>query len=91
MSHPLFGEISMTQDLTPLNTVKDAYLSEAWEDRGNNAIDLRVVNDDAGWESRQILGIELIDGQRRHTRRSLVTKGDEVVRTRLVYDWQGSV
>jgi hypothetical protein len=86
-NHPLFGDIAVTHSLTPVSSIDDSYLTEALEAGTTEVIDLGMVNATDGWKSRQILGIEIIDGERRHTRRTVVKKGDEVVKTRLVYDW----
>ncbi|KAF7715394.1 Uncharacterized protein PECH_002805 [Penicillium ucsense] len=48
-----------------------------------------VVNDSNGWTAEQIWGFEIIDGQRRHTRRVAVTKGKKVELARLVYKYEG--
>ncbi|GLI76504.1 hypothetical protein PoHVEF18_004777 [Penicillium ochrochloron] len=48
-----------------------------------------VVNEQNGWTAEQIWGFEVIDGQRRHTRRVAVTKGSQVELSRLVYKFEG--
>ncbi|KAJ5168158.1 uncharacterized protein N7482_003752 [Penicillium canariense] len=47
-----------------------------------------VVNDEKGWTAEQIWGFELVDGQRRHTRRVAVTKEGQVELARLVYKFE---
>ncbi|KAI5278614.1 hypothetical protein KEM52_004650 [Ascosphaera acerosa] len=41
-----------------------------------------------GWTAEQIWGFEIINGERRHTRRAVVAKKDKVVKARLVYAYQ---
>ncbi|KAJ5905367.1 uncharacterized protein N7473_002283 [Penicillium subrubescens] len=48
-----------------------------------------VVNEQKGWTAEQIWGFEVVDGQRRHTRRVAVTKGSQVELSRLVYKFEG--
>ncbi|KAJ5570031.1 uncharacterized protein N7459_009461 [Penicillium hispanicum] len=47
-----------------------------------------VVNDQSGWTAEQVWGFELVDGERRHTRRVAVTKNGQVELARLVYTFQ---
>lgn len=44
-----------------------------------------VVNESAGWTAEQVWGFELVDGERRHTRRVVVVKNGKVASARLVY------
>jgi hypothetical protein len=46
-----------------------------------------IANEEAGWTMEQIWGFEEIDGKRYHTRRSVVRKGSQVERGRLVYNY----
>jgi len=48
-----------------------------------------VINEEKGWDARQVWGFAIVDGQRYYTRRVVVTKGKEVLRVRLVYNWIG--
>ncbi|CAI7614573.1 unnamed protein product [Penicillium bialowiezense] len=47
-----------------------------------------VQNADAGWTAEQVWGFEIIDGQRLHTRRVVVTKNGQVELARLVYSFK---
>lgn len=74
----------------------DAFLKEEWLDErvgpnGENVIQNHVVNQKSGWEASQIWGFSLINGARYYTRRVIVSKldGSEVLKVRLIYDWQG--
>ncbi|KAJ5971961.1 uncharacterized protein N7479_001879 [Penicillium vulpinum] len=44
-----------------------------------------VVNSESGWTAEQVWGFEIIDGERRHTRRVVISKGGKVASARLVY------
>ncbi|KIW12215.1 hypothetical protein PV08_09491 [Exophiala spinifera] len=49
-----------------------------------------MISEGGGWISEQTWGFEIIDGQRYHTRRGIVSKqGGETRRGRLVYDYVG--
>jgi hypothetical protein len=43
------------------------------------------------WQAEMLWGFEMINGERRYTRRVVVWKGDKVERARLVYDYKGPV
>ncbi|KAJ5082734.1 hypothetical protein N7532_011777 [Penicillium argentinense] len=47
-----------------------------------------VQNNENGWTAEQIWGFELVDGERRHTRRVAVTKAGKVELARLVYTFE---
>lgn len=43
------------------------------------------------WEARHLWGFEVVDGERKHTRRVWVRKKEgEEIRVRMVYDWVGA-
>ncbi|KAJ9482405.1 hypothetical protein VN97_g11022 [Penicillium thymicola] len=44
-----------------------------------------VKNESAGWTAEQVWGFEIVDGERRHTRRVVVVKDGKVASARLVY------
>jgi hypothetical protein len=92
----LFGPVTGMSRWSDLSGVEDAYLKEGWldgeEEAGGPGGEKYVENfvvADRGWTARQIWGFAIIDGTRRHVRRLIVVKGDEVHKLRLVYDWQG--
>ncbi|KAJ5086755.1 hypothetical protein NUU61_008062 [Penicillium alfredii] len=47
-----------------------------------------VRNEESGWTAEQIWGFELVEGERRYTRRVAVTKDGQVELARLVYTFQ---
>lgn len=75
----------------------DAFLREEWlegeeENSGPNGerhIQSYAVNEERGWTADQVWGFAIIDGKRYHTRRVVIRKGSEVLKVRLVYNWQG--
>jgi len=79
------------------NDISDPFLKAEWLDadsekggpNGEVHIESLVVNDEKGWTAQQVWGFAVVDGQRYHVRRVLVTKGKDVLRVRLVYNWQG--
>ncbi|KAJ5217194.1 hypothetical protein N7468_010202 [Penicillium chermesinum] len=50
-----------------------------------------VDNEESKWTAEQIWGFEIINGERRHTRRVAVTKNGKVEIARLVYSYEGPV
>ncbi|KAF2157699.1 hypothetical protein K461DRAFT_289993 [Myriangium duriaei CBS 260.36] len=40
------------------------------------------------WKADQVWAFETINGERRHTRRIIMTRGDKVLKIRNVYDWK---
>jgi hypothetical protein len=46
-----------------------------------------ITNEEAGWTIDQVWGFEEINGERYHTRRSVLVKGDAVERGRIVYNY----
>ncbi|KAI9806868.1 MAG: hypothetical protein M1833_002526 [Piccolia ochrophora] len=81
---------------------KDAFLKEGWlgaeagedgkeggegERGGVKVVEAWVRNLDKGWVARQVWGFAEVDGKRYHVRRVVVTKGEERLEVRLVYDF----
>lgn len=86
--HPLFGSLSMRSRWAKRGTLDDNFLvgdGDAKTD-GDEVIEVLVVGTE--WTSHQVWGFEEIDGLRYHTRRGVVTKGEQRVQVRMVYDWQ---
>jgi len=75
----------------------DGFLKEGWLEEGEAAgpngeshIESWVENEVNAWTADQIWGFAIVEGARYYVRRVVVTKGDEVLKIRLVYDWQGT-
>ncbi|GAB7364147.1 hypothetical protein MBLNU230_g4698t1 [Neophaeotheca triangularis] len=93
----IWGKVKgATSYVQPSQITEDAYLLEGWsssssssnENENNDLIRSEVHSQSSTWTALQIWGFAQVDGQRRHVRRVLAKKGDEVLRIRLVYDWQ---
>ena len=94
----LFGHLKgRSRWLTNLDEISDPYLKEGWLDvdsekggpNGEIHIESSVINEEKGWTAQQVWGFAIVDGKRYYVRRVLVTKGKEVLKVRLVYNWQG--
>lgn len=74
-----------------LDSVEDSFLKEGWAQDCVEGDVIRAETESRSdtWKALQIWGFAEIDGQRKHVRRVLATKGKEEIRIRLVYDWQG--
>jgi hypothetical protein len=55
-------------------------------DEIEDPIESYVVNAEKGWTAQQVWGFAIVDGKRYHTRRVVVTKGQEVSKVRLVFN-----
>jgi len=77
--------------------IPDPWLKEGWLDgeeenggpAGERHVESYVDQEEKGWTGEQIWGFAIIDGKRYYTRRVVVTKGEEVLKVRMVYDWHG--
>jgi hypothetical protein len=59
-------------------------------DSEGKLIEAEGNKEDGEWEARHLWGFEIVDGERRHTRRVYVkNKKGEEVRVRMVYDFVG--
>ena len=80
-----------------LDDVEDDFLKGDWlegdEERGGPKGEIHVEsfvqNEEKGWTADQIWGFAVVDGKRYYTRRVVVSKGEEVLKVRLVYNWRG--
>ncbi|RDL34380.1 Uncharacterized protein BP5553_07508 [Venustampulla echinocandica] len=92
----LFGKVKGQSRWATLDLPEDPFLKEGWIDddsenggpEGQRHIESFVVNEERGWDARQIWGFAIIDGKRYYTRRVVVSKGKEVLKVRLVYEYQ---
>jgi len=89
----MFGHIKGRSRWADLEVVDDPFLKEGWESEnvgpnGEGWIHSVALNEKAGWEAVQIWGFAIIEGKRYHTRRIVVTKGEESRSVRLIYDFQ---
>ncbi|CAP97570.1 hypothetical protein E8E15_009673 [Penicillium rubens] len=68
-------------------TLIDGSKSEGFLAEEGEAVFLQsfVKNTESGWTAEQVWGFETVEGERRHTRRVVVTKDGKVASARLVY------
>lgn len=75
----------------------DPWLLEGWEEgegekvgpSGESRMESFAESTDKGWKADQVWGFMIVDGARYYVRKIVAKKGDETVKIRLVYDWQG--
>lgn len=96
----VFGTTSHRSRLINLKTALDQYekhlhpfLTEGFLEEGlvgadNNVYDI-VVHPINGWVIEQVWGFGIVNGERLFIRKTLVTKGDEEVAIRGIYEWKG--
>jgi len=92
----IFGELKGRARWVTLEVLDDDYLKEEWldgegEKAGPNGECLMesFVEAKAGWTGRQVWGFAIVEGERRYTRRVVISKGSEVLKIRMVYNWYG--
>ncbi|KAG9237208.1 hypothetical protein BJ875DRAFT_481531 [Amylocarpus encephaloides] len=94
----IFGKLAGQSRWVTLDIVDDEFQKEEWLEgdeevggpNGEKHVQSFVRNDEAGWTASQIWGFAILpDGKRYYTRRVVVQKGDEILKVRLVYNWQG--
>jgi hypothetical protein len=85
----LFGNVTGKTRWVSLDEVDDEHLKKGWEIEGEGKAFIlsQVDSKDNGWIARQIWGFQIIEGERRYCRNIVVTKGEERVTARLVYDY----
>ena len=88
----MFGEVLGKSRWIALRDVEDAYLRAGWGEEMNRdgamAMESHVKSVGNGWTAVQIWGFEEVDGERRYTRHVVVTKGDQRIEAKLIYDFQ---
>ncbi|PBP16157.1 hypothetical protein BUE80_DR013039 [Diplocarpon rosae] len=93
----VFGNVTGKNRWSSLQDIDDAFLKDGWlegeeEVAGPNRekhIESWVKNEEKGWTAQQIWGFATIEGKRYYARRVVVKKADQVLKVRLVYNWQG--
>lgn len=90
----VFGRVTGRTRYVKLEEVEDEYLKQGWDEASLSAANREVLQsfvDSVGktpnWTVEQIWGFEVVDGQKRHTRRVIAKRGKEEHKIRLVYDW----
>jgi hypothetical protein len=94
-SDHIFGQLNGKTRWIKVEDVDDDFLNQGFlEDDAENGgpagerhVESLVVSD-KGWTARQIWGFATVEGERYYIRRVVVTKGDQSVKIRIVYNWQ---
>lgn len=92
----IFGELKGKTRWTTLDLIDDDFLKQEWLDGeaekggpdGEFVLE-SYVEATAGWTGKQVWGFAIVEGERRYTRRVVITKGSEVLKIRMVYNWNG--
>lgn len=74
-----------------LSEIKDEWLAEGWEEVDGEIIEAKQSSEVNGWQVHQVIGFAVVDDVRRHVRRIIGTKGDQVEKVRMIYDYVGPV
>jgi len=99
-SDHMFGDLKGKSRWIDLGSAEagalDSFLKDGWLEDGEAAgpngethIQSWVENEGNGWTAEQIWGFAVVDEVRYYVRRVVVIKGEEVLKVRLVYNWQG--
>jgi hypothetical protein len=93
----LFGKLKGKSRWVNLDQVEDDWAKEGWltgdEEKagpeGQCFVESYVDQQEKGWQGDQIWGFAIVDDKRYYVRRVVITKGDTVLKVRMVYNWQG--
>ncbi|RDW59599.1 hypothetical protein BP6252_12686 [Coleophoma cylindrospora] len=93
----IFGKVTGKNRLLSFDSgeIDDDYLKEDWLEEGEGtgpSGELHMqgyVESVNGWTGNQVWGFAMIGDERRYTRRVVVTKGSEVRKIRMIYDYTG--
>jgi len=86
----IFGRLcGRSRWLKSVDEIEDSFQKEGWEDGTNEFVMSHVTNDENGWTAVQVWGFEVVNEERRYSRHIVVTKGKEVKKIRLLYDFLG--
>ncbi|KAK4498685.1 hypothetical protein PRZ48_009195 [Zasmidium cellare] len=84
----IFGNVRDRARWVRVNELRDAFQKEAWAEE-TEVLELWTDHLDVGASTSQVCGFEVVEGERRYTRRLVVSKGEDVLRVRLVFDYVG--
>jgi hypothetical protein len=91
----LFGTVTASSRWSSLEGIEDDFHKSGWLEgdeekggpNGEKHLESLAINEENGWTTRQIWGFTTIEGERYYARKIITTKGEEVRRVRLVYDF----
>ena len=89
----IWGKLRGRTRFVKLSEVEDAYLKSGW-DKGcqdGEVLEGMIESLADTWTAQQIWGFAEVNGERKHVRRVLTSKGKEEHRIRLVYDWKAQL
>lgn len=86
---PSLGKLHCRSRFVALADIEDDFLRQGWPEElnGDGLIHSRVESVDHGWVQEQTWGFAEVEGQRRHMRRVVVSKGSERRSATFVLDW----
>jgi hypothetical protein len=93
----IFGEVrgrshfvkAGTTSVEELDEKDKAFLADNWEEGLDEVIETYVENEKAGWKAIQHWGFEVINGERRYVRHSIVWNKKDKKSIKLIYDYLG--
>lgn len=89
---PLFGEVQGRSRWLNVEEAKDLGIGEGdWIENDSEGMLLHAEgrSADGTWEASHLWGFEMVDGQRKHTRRAWVKNhGGEQLRVKMVYEFE---
>ncbi|KAK3939705.1 hypothetical protein QBC46DRAFT_290089 [Diplogelasinospora grovesii] len=85
----LFGRVRGQSKWISGSEIQDDFLAKGWLEDEETHILSYVESLDNGWTATQIWGFQMVEGIRKHCRQIVISKGDEAVEMRLVYDYLG--
>ncbi|OAA50790.1 hypothetical protein BBO_00737 [Beauveria brongniartii RCEF 3172] len=88
-NHPLFGKITGRTRCAALDDLPSDWLATGWEDDTSRVILMATEHLDIGAVTYKAGALELIDGDRRYVRHVEVQKGEEQLKTKIIYDYLG--
>lgn len=82
-----FGNIRERARLTEVRSLQDAYQRQGWEEGTTQLLELVTEHLDVGVTTSQVCGFAIVDGVKRHVRRLVVTKVEQVLRLSAIFDY----
>ncbi len=95
-SDRIFGDVKGRSQWIAAANIEDASLAKGWiEDEAEAAgpngethvYSIAESQAEGSWVAQQVWGFQTVDGERRYARNVVITKGDERVEFRVVYDF----
>ncbi|MCJ1338821.1 hypothetical protein MMC09_004110 [Bachmanniomyces sp. S44760] len=84
----IFGTVKGRSRWVGVGELDEEWFKQDWEDPEGEKVQSYVISEERGWLANQVWGFEIILEKRYYTRHLIVTKGEEKIEARLVYDFQ---